>query len=144
LLVSEGLSRAIVTARDRGYFQGISISPNKRVTHLLFVDDVLIFYSGLRRDVEKLAIILDLFGKAMSMQINSRKSTLSTHNMEREEVEHYMDIFSFEQRELDEGLNYLGFHLKPNNYRKVDWLWLLEKLEKRLKGWIFRLAITSW
>ena len=36
---------------------------------------------------------------------------------------------------MDEGLKYLGFHLKPNDYRKTDWMWLLEKLENILKVW---------
>jgi len=36
---------------------------------------------------------------------------------------------------LEEGLKYLGFHLKPNDYKKPDWMWLLEKLDKRLKAW---------
>jgi hypothetical protein len=113
-------------------------NPTLWVTHLLFVDDVLIFCSGARRDAEKLATILDLFGKATGMEINRRKSTLSIHKMEREEVELYLGLFPFEKKGLDEGLKYLGFHLNPNNYRKGDWLWLLEKLEKRLKGWSFR------
>jgi hypothetical protein len=39
---------------------------------------------------------------------------------------------------MEEGLKYLGFHLKPNKYRKEDWTWLLEKLERRLKVWSFR------
>ena len=36
---------------------------------------------------------------------------------------------------LDGGLKYLGFYLKPNDYRKQDWYWLLEKMEKGLKIW---------
>ena len=36
------------------------------------------------------------------------------------------------------GLKYLGFQLKPNNYLKKDWKWLITKLEKRLVGWSFR------
>ena len=52
-----------------------------KLTHLLFVDDVLIFCNGKRGDVEKLHNILALFGKAMGMRINERKSTLSMHNM---------------------------------------------------------------
>jgi hypothetical protein len=40
--------------------------------------------------------------------------------------------------DLDEGLKYLGFQLKPNDYRKTDWLWLIAKLEKRLKCWSHR------
>jgi hypothetical protein len=29
----------------------------------------------------------------------------------------------------------MGFYLKPNNYRKEDWKWLLKKLDKRLNTW---------
>ena len=32
-------------------------------------------------------------------------------------------------------MKYLGFRLKPNNYRKHDWDWLLDKMEKWLKMW---------
>jgi hypothetical protein len=72
------------------------------------------------------------------MQINGRKSTLIVHNMEEEEKQEYREWFPFEQKELDEGLKYLGFQLNPNKYRKADWSWLLAKLERRLKGWSFR------
>jgi hypothetical protein len=64
LLVAEGLSRAIEEAKAHGEFQGIAITPNLRVTHLLFVDDVLIFCNGKRRDAEKLKSILELFERA--------------------------------------------------------------------------------
>jgi hypothetical protein len=29
----------------------------------------------------------------------------------------------------------LGFTLKPNDYRKEDWSWILKKLEKMLCSW---------
>lgn len=61
---AEGLSRAIEEAKTHGEFQGISISPNLKVTHLLFVDDVLIFCNGLRNDAETLNNILGLFQRA--------------------------------------------------------------------------------
>jgi hypothetical protein len=35
-------------------------------------------------------------------------------------------------------LKYLGFYLKPNDYRKEDWKWLLKKLDKRLNTWSHR------
>jgi hypothetical protein len=57
LLVAEGLSREIGDAKSRGEFQGISISQNLRITHLLFVDDVLIFCCGMRGDAENLCHI---------------------------------------------------------------------------------------
>jgi hypothetical protein len=77
LLVAEGLSRALISAINTGDFQGIKTSLDLRITHLLFMDDVLIFSSGRTRDVETLAVILQLFQDATGMIINSQKSTLS-------------------------------------------------------------------
>ena len=79
LLVAEGLSRAIDDARRNGSFNGIRISPNLHLTHLLFVDDVLIFCSGSRRDAESLKSILNLFSKVTGMEINIKKSTISSN-----------------------------------------------------------------
>jgi hypothetical protein len=85
LLIVEALNRAIEEAKSRGEFQGIVISPNLNINYLLFVDDVLILCNGHRCDAQMLSSILNLFGKAIGMKINERKSTLSTHNMELEE-----------------------------------------------------------
>lgn len=35
-------------------------------------------------------------------------------------------------------MKYLGFFLRPKNYRVNDWLWLLKKIEKRIRNWTFR------
>jgi hypothetical protein len=58
------------------------VSTNLKLTHLLFVDDVLIFCNDLMGDADKLNSILDLFGRVTRMKINEQKSTLSVHNME--------------------------------------------------------------
>ena len=79
LLVAEGLSRALRVARVEGRFIGIQMAPNLNITHLLFVDDVLIFCSGTRGDSKVLMEILYLFSKATGMEINARKSSLTTH-----------------------------------------------------------------
>jgi hypothetical protein len=105
---------------------------------ILFVDDVLIFCNGQKGDAYILKEILDLFRREIGMQINDHKSTISANNMNEEELECYKGHFPFNQRTLDEGLKYLGFHLKQNCYEKEDWTWIIEKLEKRLKSWSFR------
>jgi len=135
LLVAEGLSRAIAAASRDGLFKGIKISSSLYLTHLLFVDDVLIFCSGSRRDAETLKSILNLFSKATGMEFNSRKSTISSCLLSDGEIARLKSFFPFETKSIDEGLKYLGFNLKPNCYKKVDWLWLLEKLDKKLKLW---------
>lgn len=55
LLVVEGLSIAIEEVKRQGEFQGITISQNLQITHLLFVDDVLIFCNGSCEDADKLS-----------------------------------------------------------------------------------------
>jgi len=135
LLVAEGLSRAIIKAKNEGRFQGILVAPNLNISHLLFVDDVLIFCSGSRGDTRVLNEILDLFSKATGMEINAGKSTLSTHLLRPEEVALLKSFFPFISSGLDAGLKYLGFSLKANLYLKRDWVWLIAKVEKRLKVW---------
>jgi hypothetical protein len=46
LLVAEGLSKSLEEATRVGTFQGISVSSGMKITHLLFVDDILIFCNG--------------------------------------------------------------------------------------------------
>jgi hypothetical protein len=60
LLMVEGLSRVIGEAKRSSSFPGIQISNLLKITHLLFVDD-LIFCDGTRRDVESLANIMSFF-----------------------------------------------------------------------------------
>jgi len=50
LLVAEGLSRSLKTTSMNRDFCGITLTLNIRITHLLFVNNVLIFCNGSRRD----------------------------------------------------------------------------------------------
>jgi hypothetical protein len=61
LLIVEGLSRLLKEALENGSFKGVIIGQSYNITHLLFVDDILIFYEGSRRVVEKFKVIMDLF-----------------------------------------------------------------------------------
>jgi hypothetical protein len=38
-------------------------------------------------------------------------------------------IFPFQHLDINEGVKYLGFTLKPNNYGKVDWGWILTRIK---------------
>jgi hypothetical protein len=119
-------------------FAGIKISQTLQITHLLFVDGMLIFSMGSRRNVEVFKNILIFFSKATCMVINEGKSSLTTNLLTEEESLVYQQHFPFEEKRIDDGLKYLGFILKPNDYKKEDLIWLLKKLEKRLNNWIHR------
>jgi hypothetical protein len=59
LIVAEGLCRVLIEAKRCGSFKGIKIREAFYLSHSSFVDEILIFHGGSRRDVVKLKEILD-------------------------------------------------------------------------------------
>jgi hypothetical protein len=72
------------------------------------------------------------------MEINNQKSSITMSFLSMEESLLITTRLPFRVFDLDDGLKYLGFQLKPNDYRKTDWWWIITKIEKRLKGWSHR------
>jgi len=69
------------------------------------------------------------------IEVNSRKSSISSNLLGNAENLELRGMFRYHFKPLEEGLKYLGFHLKANDYRIADWKWLLEKLEAHLSLW---------
>jgi hypothetical protein len=63
------------------------------------------------------------FFKATCIIINLNNSIISMCGITEQEQGYFSHLFPYQEIELDEGLDYLGFHLKPNLYYKGDcWL----------------------
>ena len=103
LLLVKGLSHFLDQAKRRGVFKGVPISNVLFISHLLFVDDILIFYDGSRRDIDKLCEGLDLLQVALGMFINMHKSTISFSNLRGEEAQYLVSKLPFQVGELDLG-----------------------------------------
>eukprot|EP00253_Pinus_taeda_P001598 PITA_01598 len=138
LLVAEGLSRLIHKARRFDKIKGIEVTINLYITHLLFVDDILIFTNGSLNEMKEYKNIFDLFMKATGMKINSRKSQVCVTGFNRRECSRISNLFPYQIQPLDSPFKYLGFWLKPDSYKKEDWNWIIAKLESRISHWSFR------
>jgi len=138
LLVAERLNKFIKVAKENGHFGGIPIARDLYISHLLFVDDILIFCNGSRRDTDCLVEGIELFKRATGMLINVDKSSMITNLVSEADLMYLAGKLPFHIEPMDGGLKYLGFHLKPNSYRKEDWMWLIGKLEKRILVWSHR------
>ena len=138
ILVIEGLSLMIKDARDNGLIRGIKFSPSLTLTHLLFVDDVILLGSGTILDWLAFESLLDCFCKASGMCINADKSCLLFHNFSDACLVDFKAAMPYNILPLQLGITYLGYQLKPLSYRVADWNWLLNKFEKKIKHWAFR------
>lgn len=105
------------------------------LTHLLFVDDIFIFFNGSVRDLTSLNEVLNLFCRTTRMEINIEKYTISLSDCTLQESQLATQYFPYQATNLMEGLKYLGFKLKPNGYKIAKWTWLVTKVEKRISCW---------
>lgn len=88
-----------------GAFKGIKIGNYFYLSHLLFLDDILIFNDESRRDVDKLKEILDIYYTTTRMLINVRKSSVSFTGIPLEDQVYFSHLFLHSQLEL-EGKKY--------------------------------------
>jgi hypothetical protein len=81
---------------------------------------------------------LSKFYSATGIIINYHKSVFLVQNIDPCFQHNLNAVFDIKIEILDQGMKYLGFFLKLNNYRVNDWMFLLKKIEKRIKNWKFR------
>lgn len=131
LLTIEGLSRLILLAKQDGSISGIKITEQVLVTHTLFVDDVMFFGPGSISEWLCYKNILDLFYRASGMLISPSKSWF----LELAIKSQVCLFFPYNFKDIMAGTTYLSFFLKPTNYLRCDWLWLLKCFDKRINHW---------
>jgi hypothetical protein len=66
------------------------------------------------------------------MTINCHKSIFIVQNIDPNLKFHLFSVFNIKIETLDQGMKYLGFPLKSNNYRVNDWMWLIKKIDKKI------------
>jgi hypothetical protein len=138
LLVIEGLRRIIQEKVQDKKLEGVPMVRGLSITHLMFVDDVILFGIGCIYEWKVYKEVLELFCKATGIAFNPQKSMFLEAGWDDVELNLLKEIFPFEVKSLDAGFKYLGFYIKPNCYTRVDWHWLEKKIEKRILCWSHR------
>ena len=112
--VAKGLNKALLEAKKLGAFRGIKVETNFFLSHLLFVDDILLFCDGLHKDAKNLREVLDLYCLANGMQINVGKSFMGVG---KENKVLFMQFFLFLKLNVTRALNIRGSpsHLLVHN-----------------------------
>jgi hypothetical protein len=112
--------------------KGTHIGQDGSLSHILFVDDILIFFEGNIHYLEQLDSLLTTFNTATNMSIKKSKSSSFFRALCQEEEQAIITHTSIQLANIEDGFKYLGFFLKSNNYQNIYWLWLQAKIEKRI------------
>ena len=87
LLVIKGLSRLIIKSKEKGLLRGIKVTPHIFITHLLFVDDVVLFGVGTTVEWHIFQNILNLFCRDTGMIISDAKLSFLEYGLDEETIE---------------------------------------------------------
>lgn len=112
LIVMEGLSRLIVHEKRNGRLFGLKINDHCYLTHLLFVNDVLIFLDGSIRDSASFDKLLSSFSQNTGMMPNHGKYTITLAHTSIHESRFSHQNFPYCIFPLNHGFKYLGFWIK--------------------------------
>ena len=106
LLIADALSRLIQHAkRDRSY-KGIMVISYEELSHILFMDDVVMMGEGTWENFKGDEHILDLYKKATGMHINVEKSILSKNSIPKMKKNRLITEVPYILKPLSEGFKY--------------------------------------
>jgi len=74
LLIIEDLSRVIQSQVREKNLEGVTVARGLNVTHLMFVDDIILFGNGILAEWKVYHQVLNLFCQATRMDFSSQKS----------------------------------------------------------------------
>ena len=139
ILVIEGLGLLISDAKNHGLIRGIKISSSLSLTHLLFVDDVILLGTGTLPEWIAFDVILSTFCKASRMNISADKSCFLFNNVNDDTLIDIARVLPYKMEPIVSGFKYLGYYLKPLGYKVSDWNWLIQKFENKIFHWSHKL-----
>ena len=133
IMVIEGLSLLIRDAKAKGKIQGIKISDSLYLTHLLFVDDVILFGMGTVVEWMAFDVIQETFSSASGMSISLDKSGFLFSDLDQGILHNIQQFMPFKADPIQLGFKYLVFYIKPLGYKAEDWYWLVKNFERRIQ-----------
>ncbi|XP_050216415.1 uncharacterized protein LOC126667478 [Mercurialis annua] len=135
VLCMERLSHRICLAIQNREWSPIKLNRNgPDFSHLFFADDLVLF--GKASEEQGLAIksILEEFSNSSGLRVSLNKTKIFfSSNVQVQKAESIANVMGF-QRTQDLGI-YLGVPLLHSRVTKDTYLYILEKIKKKLSGW---------
>jgi hypothetical protein len=138
ILIMEALSLLLTKGKVDNKISGVKVSSLVNIPHLLFVDDVLIMSNAGIIEWKEILDCINLFCKDTGLQVNSSNTIVHFEGLSETELVPFRNLLAFPFIALNLGFKYLGFFLKTGSQRVVDWMWLVNKIEKNIGLWCYK------
>lgn len=69
------------------------------------------------------------------MKINEQKLSMVLHQVVEGQIRLLKTIMQYQDISFQKGIKYLGFNLKTNRCGFNNWVWLYNKIERRIEIW---------
>lgn len=131
------LSKLLDVGVNHGVFSYHPKCKKIQLTHLNFVDDLLIFTKGTTESIEGIKNILQLFYSYSGLQLNCAKSELYCCGISASTIQEMKSATGFRIGELP--VRYLGMPLTSRKLNAKDCKILLYKILIRIRHWSAKL-----
>uniref|UniRef100_A0A2N9FRJ8 Reverse transcriptase domain-containing protein n=1 Tax=Fagus sylvatica TaxID=28930 RepID=A0A2N9FRJ8_FAGSY len=136
LLIMEVLSHMLRRAVERGFINGFQVGrndqPNVSVSHLLYVDDTILFCDAHPEQLLYICMVLTCFEAVTGLKVNMTKSKMVLVGAVAG-LNALADLLYCHIGTLP--LQYLGMPLGASYKALAIWTPVIEKIERRLAGW---------
>ncbi|XP_010419362.1 PREDICTED: uncharacterized protein LOC104705067 [Camelina sativa] len=133
VLAMEVFSKLLQTRFDAGYIQYHPKASDLSISHLMFADDVMIFFDGGHSSLHGICETLDDFASWSGLKVNKDKSQLFHGGLENN-GSLMLETYGFPLGALP--IRYLGLPLMHRRLRIAEYEPLLEKISSKFRSWV--------
>ncbi|GAU18899.1 hypothetical protein TSUD_228890 [Trifolium subterraneum] len=143
IICMEKLSIVINNAVLQKNWDPVTISKNgPHLSHLLFADDVLLFTKAKNSQINFITNLFERFSHSSGLKINLTKSRAFYSAGTSQDKIHNLTSLSGIRNTLSFE-KYLGFPILRGRAKKTDFLYIIEKMQRRLASWKNKLLNKS-
>ncbi|XP_057774799.1 uncharacterized protein LOC130993778 [Salvia miltiorrhiza] len=134
LIVAEGLNSLIEKATEKHLVCPARLGRDKiPISHLQYVDDTIFILDEDERNATVIKNLLLLFQFLSGLAVNFDKSSIMGISVNEEKVLRWANILKCKVGAFP--CNYLGIKIGGRCNSIEDWNFLVDKVEKKIKGW---------
>lgn len=140
VLAMESMSRLLLSRYESGSIGYHPRTQDLKISHLMFADDVMVFFDGTSNSLHGIAECLDDFASWSGLQMNTAKTELFTAGVDDGEAL-AISNYGFTKGKLP--IRYLGLPLMSRKLKIAEYAPLMVKINQCLHSWSVKILSFS-